>query len=60
MGLGLSLRFDVKAGAKCGSLFKLDRVEFVCTFEPLTPLPLHCFYQTRPQPVLAHTDLNTL
>lgn len=43
-----SLCFDVKAKAKCGSLFKLDRVEFVCTFEPFTPLPLHRFYQPGP------------
>lgn len=32
-------------GAKSGSLFKLDQVEFVCTFEPFMPLPLHRFYQ---------------
>lgn len=47
-----SLSFDVKAGAKCGGLFKLDRVEFVCTFELLTPLLPHRFYQPSPSPAL--------
>lgn len=44
------LRFDVKTEAKCGRLFKLDRVEFVCTFEPFTPRPFphHHFYQPSP------------
>lgn len=49
-------------GANCGSLFKLDRVEFVCTFEPFTPLPLHRFYQPSPSlylPTQTWTHLST-
>lgn len=53
-----------RQGAKCGSLFKLDRVEFVCTFEPFTPLPphLHRFYQPSPSlylPTQTWTHLST-
>lgn len=57
-----SLCFDVKAKAKCGSLFKLDRVEFVCTFEPFTPLPpsLRVAF-INPAPAFScRTDLNPL
>lgn len=51
-----------RRGANCGSLFKLDRVEFVCTFEPFTPLPLHRFYQPSPSlylPTQTWTHLST-
>ena len=57
-----SLRFDVKAEAKCGGLFKLDREEFVCTFEPFTPLPPRCFHQPGPRvylPTQTRTHFST-